>query len=152
MHVVFSLQNRCVIFSPAVIWHRHCKRTMMRFFGLGTIHMSLHPSSSAAERPFEIGVHRGGEKDHGGQTTCTGPRRSVAQFAAGLGIDHVPLAVAGESDYNNSAHTGAGPFCPFVPLPSRQIHPSIQPSIESLTGTDREQLTLLLARVVSCVL
>jgi hypothetical protein len=115
----------CYIFSPAVIWHRHCKRTMMRFFGLGTIHMSLHPSSSAAERPFEIGVHRGGEKDHGGQTTCTGPRRSVAQLAAGLGIDHVPLAVAGERVTIIILRIPApGPFCPFVPLPCRQIHPS----------------------------
>jgi hypothetical protein len=131
MHVVFSLQNRCVIFSPAVIWHRHCKRTMMRFFGLGTIHMSLHPSSIAAERPFEIGVHREAKRTMVVRRHArTGPRRSVAQFAAGLGIDHVPLAVAGERVTIIILRIPApGPFCPFVPLPCRQIHPSIHPSI-----------------------
>lgn len=138
-------QNRCVIFSPAVIWHRHCKRTMMRFLSLGTIHMSLHPSSIAAERPFEIGVHREAKRTiYGGQTTCTYGAPPVG-CAICSWPRHRSCSSRGrgrESDYNNSAHTGAGPLLSVRSSPLSS-DPSIQPSIESLTGTENNCGTVI---------
>lgn len=82
----------------------------------------------------------------------TGPRRSVAQFAAGLGIDHVPLAVAGERVTIIILRIPApGPFCPFVPLPCRQIHPSNH-QLSHLLEPRTTVALLLASRLVSCVL
>ena len=72
-------------------------------FGLGTMHMCLHPTVQNPSRP----------KD---RCVCIGKRKRLwwTQGPAGCAICLASASCSSRaSDYNNSVHTGAGSFCSF---------------------------------------